>query len=410
MNSRRPLIVLPELLELIIDHRGKTPKKLGGDFSSKGILVLSGKHIKTGKLVNRNQLRYVSEEMYPRWMKVEMKQDDIVMTSEAPLGEVYVLPDDTKYVLGQRLFGLRANPKKIDPHYLAAWLTSSLGRAALQARASGSTVLGIKQSQLVKILVDVPEMATQRVIGSLRKAINHKVTINHQINKTLESIAQTIFKSWFVDFDPVKAKMEGREPEGMAAETAALFPSKLVESELGAIPEGWKPGIVGDVLSLKYGKALKKNDRIDGHYPVYGSGGIVGSHNELLVGGPGIVVGRKGSVGTVYWSDESFYPIDTVFYVDPKEDCPMQYLYFLLIELDLQRLSADSAVPGINRNSIHSQSIVTPTSKILNSFSYLVKSVFDKIANSKRQNETLSRLRDTLLPKLISGEIQIPEE
>src|SRR5699024_2330077 len=145
-------VELYELLTIVIDHRGKTPKKMGfDDFFSKGYPVLSAKHIKNGDLVNLDNLRYGNNEMYKKWMTEEVKKEDIILTSEAPLGETYYIDNDQKYILGQRVFGLRVNKEKVVPKYLEIWLSSLKGQQELFKRASGSTVQGIKQTELLKI-------------------------------------------------------------------------------------------------------------------------------------------------------------------------------------------------------------------------------------------------------------------
>ena len=147
---------IDNLVELIIDYRGKTPKKLGMDWSETGIPALSAKTIKRGKIVRRDAMNFGSEELYSVWMKDEIKKGDILLTSEAPLGELYYLNDDTKYILSQRLFALRVN-SKITSLYLFFYLYSKNGQHLLEARASGSTVQGIRQSELRRIEVIIPE-------------------------------------------------------------------------------------------------------------------------------------------------------------------------------------------------------------------------------------------------------------
>lgn len=138
---------LADLLELVIDHRGKTPNKMGfDDFSTSGVPVLSAKHVKTEGLVDVGSMRFASPELYKKWMKVELQEGDIVLTSEAPMGEVFYVNGERKYLLGQRVFGLRPNKKYVRPKFLAAWLASSEGQKQMAARASGSTVQGIRQS------------------------------------------------------------------------------------------------------------------------------------------------------------------------------------------------------------------------------------------------------------------------
>jgi type I restriction enzyme, S subunit len=142
---------------------------------------------------------------------------------------------------------------------------------------------------------------------------------------------------------------------------------------------------------------------------VYGSNGQVGWHNEKLVNGPGIVVGRKGNPGLVTWAPTDFYPIDTTFYVVPKPRCKsLHFLFYALKEHDLGSLGADSAVPGLNRNMAYMSSQVLPSAAILETFDSQVAPVFERVQKSNEQSYTLAALRDALLPKLLSGELRLP--
>lgn len=147
--------ILDECLELIIDYRGKTPKKLNSDWSLSGIPAISAKNIKEGKLIRPETFKFVDEILYKKWMKDELKSGDIIMTSEAPLGELYFLSSNERYVLSQRLFGLRAN-KRISPYFLYNFLNSPEGRNEIQSRASGTTVFGIRQTELRNVKVTIP--------------------------------------------------------------------------------------------------------------------------------------------------------------------------------------------------------------------------------------------------------------
>ena len=191
MSSNPTKLPLSELLELIIDHRGKTPNKMGfDDFSLSGVPVLSAKHVKTDGLVEVQSMRYASTEMYKKWMTVEVQEGDIILTSEAPMGEVFYIQDDKKYVLGQRVFGLRPNPRLINQKYLAAWLASSEGQRQIAARASGSTVQGIRQAELLKLEIDLPSREEQERIANVRFSLTDKISLNRGINQTLEAMAQ----------------------------------------------------------------------------------------------------------------------------------------------------------------------------------------------------------------------------
>ncbi|NAX39630.1 restriction endonuclease subunit S, partial [Vibrio sp. V26_P1S5P106] len=252
-----------------------------------------------------------------------------------------------------------------------------------------------------------PPLIIQEKIVDFIRAIDRKHTNNSSVNQTLEEMAQAIFKSWFVDFDPVKAKMNGEQPEGMDTATASLFPEKLVESELGLIPEGWGVGELSKLFELHRGFDLPKSKRQDGEYPVYAAGGYHGTHNEFKMEPPGIITGRSGVIGNVYLSLDKYWPLNTTLYVREFRACGPYYAYHLLRSLDLKSLNSGSAVPSLNRNFVHSTNVFHPDSDVLAKFEEIVTPLFEKMVANNEQNKSLSKLRDTLLPKLLSGEIEL---
>ena len=195
--------------------------------------------------------------------------------------------------------------------------------------------------------------------------------------------------------------------DGMDEEIAALFPDRFVESELGEIPKGWEVKTLGALIELAYGKALKADERKNGSIPVYGSNGQVGWHDERLVAGPGIVVGRKGNPGVVTWTHSDFFPIDTTFYVVPTNtNQHLPFLFFALTDQDLPSVSADSAVPGLNRNLAYMNSQLVPDKMVMDEFSNCANAIFARCYRLGEESRVLADLRDKLLPKLVSGEIR----
>ncbi len=263
-----------------------------------------------------------------------------------------------------------------------------------------------------KLLSDVsiyyPALPEQRAIAHILGTLDDKIELNRRMNETLESMARAIFKSWFVDFDPVRAKMQGKQPAGLAPQIAALFPDELVETELGLAPRGWEVAKLGEILELAYGKALKADNRREGSVPVYGSNGQIGWHNEVLVPGPGIVVGRKGNPGVVTWVPTDFFAIDTTFYLVPQTDIiSLYFLFFVLQAQNLGSLSADSAVPGLNRNIAYMNKLIVPSDQVMGLFEEIVRTAFERSYQCTKESRTLATLRDTLLPRLISGELRV---
>ncbi len=277
----------------------------------------------------------------------------------------------------------------------------------LKELSVGSATKFLTKTILNNLPVALPRLEEQERIAELLGALDDRITLLRETNATLEAIAQALFKSWFVDFDPVRAKQEGRAPEGMSDATAALFPDGFEESELGLVPKGWRVVRLDSFVELAYGKALKAENRKAGSVPVYGSGGITGWHNQALVDQTSVIVGRKGTVGSLYWESRPFFPIDTVFYVKSRK--PLTYCYLLLKTLGLDSMNTDAAVPGLNRENVYRLLVTEPPENILAAFDDIASVLRASMDENDQQAQTLAALRDTLLPRLISGQLRLPE-
>ena len=198
----------------------------------------------------------------------------------------------------------------------------------------------------------------------------------------MEQAARLLYKEWFIHL---------------------RFPGYERATIIDSIPEGWERRRIGDIAPFRYGKALKKDNRVPGPYPVYGSSGAVGTHKEALATGPGIIIGRKGNVGSVFWSENDFYPIDTVYYI--KHEHCTTYLYYAL--LYTQFINTDVAVPGLNRDLAHSRELLRPDAKILALFERHTSVIRAQINHLTSHNAALDRARDLLLPRLINGELAV---
>lgn len=178
---------LDDVVNEIIDYRGKTPKKLGADWAEDGVLALSALNIKQGRLVNLGKAKFVSEDLYRRWMKSELDSGDILMTSEAPLGQLYMLTEKKRYCLSQRLFSIRANPMQILPSILYSFLSCHDGQEQINARASGTTVLGIRQAELRQVPVLVPELGVQKQANDILFPLYRQIEMLQKKNANLRT-------------------------------------------------------------------------------------------------------------------------------------------------------------------------------------------------------------------------------
>ncbi|SFM70311.1 restriction endonuclease subunit S [Marinobacter zhejiangensis] len=327
---------------------------------------------------------------------------------------------------------IRARPDqaKALSEYLYYFFLSPRGRHLIGSILRQVAVAGITGADLKKLPIVVPPLGEQAAIAQVLGSLEDKITLNRQINTTLESMAQALFKSWFVDFDPVidnalaagnpipdplQARAQARAALGdqrqpLPESIRNQFPDRFVFTEaLGWVPEGWGVEPIGNLIELAYGKSLPATKRIEGSVPVYGSGGLSGYHNASLVQGPSIIVGRKGTVGSLYWVEEDCFPIDTVFHVANKSHLPLHWVFQALKLVDIKSMGADSAVPGVNRNVVYATKLVVPPEEALGHYSNQVEAIFARCKALRDESSALGSLRDTLLPKLLSGELRVPE-
>ncbi|EGR2024852.1 restriction endonuclease subunit S [Vibrio cholerae] len=409
-------------------------------YTENGYPIIRGSNLSVGlDDFKDHEFVYVPEDVFQRLSRSECKAGDIIFTKKGTLGQTGLIRSEHRfgrYLLSSNQMRLRVDPSKALPEYVYYWVSSQKAINKLIKDSECTGVPKINLAYLKSFPISLPDLGTQKGIVDVLGTLNKKITLNRQINQTLEQMAQTLFKSWFVDFDPVidnaldagffeqdwpipdelqhraEARKAVRESEGfkpLPDEVRQLFPDAFEESELGWVPKGWGVQRLDVTLDLAYGKALKKTDRIDGDVPVYGSGGVNGTHNVSIVDGPGIIVGRKGTVGSLYWEPNNFYPIDTVFYVKPKSGYSMEYCYELLKTLGLEHMNTDAAVPGLNRNNAYRLVSAKPTPELIELFTQNASVYRSRISHCCSESNTLTKLRDTLLPKLISGELRLDE-
>lgn len=346
---------------------------------------------------------------------------------------------DQKYCIGRGLAAIRGRNGYPTP-YVKAVLETYLPK--LLAAATGSTFPNVSKDLINNIPVSVLPVENACNISKLIELQEEKVFTNNQINQTLEQMAQALFKSWFVNFEPVKAKMAvleagGSQEDAMLAAmtaisgkdddalvvferehpeqyaelkaTAELFPSAMQDSELGNIPVTWELGKLQDLLVLQRGFDLPSSARKDGEFPLIAASGPNGTHNVAMAKAPGVITGRSGVLGKVYLTLEDYWPLNTTLWVKEFKRATPCYAYELLRLLDMKAFNAGSAVPSLNRNHIHSLSYPLPPMALVNLFESSALLLHQRAHVNLKHSQSLALLRDTLLPKLLSGEITLPE-
>lgn len=259
MSSEWPMALLEELT----DGTGITYGVVKpGDECEKGVLFIRGGDVVAGR-IQKSQLRTITKEVSQQYSRTLLKGGELLVSLVGNPGEVAIVPEALAGANIARQVGLvRIDQKKADPNYIQYFLRSKAGRDVLLSHSKGSVQQVINLKDLKSVRIPLPSLSLQRAISCFMQAIDDRITLLRETNATLEAIAQTLFKSWFVDFDPVRAKAEGRQPEGMDLPTAALFPDGFEDSELGPIPKGWNIVSVGDVAEVVKGKSYSSKDLV----------------------------------------------------------------------------------------------------------------------------------------------------
>lgn len=277
------------------------------------------------------------------------------------------------------------NTDKVDPKFLFY----SICKRDFASMNVGSAVPSMTVNILNDIQISYPKnIEDQRRIASILSSLDRKIELNNKINADLEEMAQAIFKNWFVDFEPFKD-------------------GKFVDSELGMIPEGWKVGTLEDLITIKYGKDHKKLE--DGTFPVYGSGGLMRFVNSWLYDGESVLIPRKGTLDNIMYVCEKFWTVDTMFFSVPKMDYVMKYVYNYIKRFDFSKMNEGTSVPSNTAARLNKMPILIPTHEILEMYDETLCPIYNKRKMKDKESRTLSLLRDTLLPRLMSGELEVPE-
>ena len=405
-------VTLGEITNLVIDYRGKTPLKLGSSWSDSGYRALSAKNIKTGQIVAEDSIRFVDEELYRKWMKDEVKKGDILITSEAPFGQIYYWDSDEKIVLSQRLFDVRLNDE-VCHKYVYYFMTSHRYQKDLEGRATGTTVTGLRQPELLKSTILLPPLSAQRSISSILSSLDRKIELNNKINADLEEMAQAIFKNWFVDFEPFKD-------------------GKFVDSELGMIPEGWKVGRLDEIADVVGGSTPSKAKPeyytqkgiawltpkdLSNHPAVYTSRGVIditeegyNSTSTKLMPKGTILFTSRAPIGYISIAQNDICTNQGFKSLVPKKagTCFL-YCFLKYVTPEIENKSTGSTFKEASGSLMKSLQVIMPEQKVFEDFETIVSPLFARIESLEKENSRLSLLRDTLLPRLMSGELEVPE-
>ncbi len=393
------------------------------DFRDSGVPLLRLKGVE-GDYVTLDGCNYLDSEMVARkWNHFRVDVGDLLISTSASLGRVSVVTRESAG--GVPYTGLiRFRPK--DSRLLAGYLKAFLGSAAFveqaESMASGSVIRHFGPSHIRQMAILLPPIDQQRQIGQLASLLDERLRLLRQTNATLESIAQALFKSWFIDFDPVRAKAEGREPEGMDTATAALFPAKFEESALGAIPRGWRASKAGDVFRITMGQSPpgETYNQEGVGLPFYQGRADFGFRFpdvRVYCTAPtrharegDILVSVRAPVGDVNVALESCAIGRGVAAVG-LDGAPSFALYSMKALRDrfAEYESHGTVFGSINKKQFEALPCVIPSPEVLAAFTCTAGALDDRVRVNELQVRSLTEARDSLLPRLISGKLRLPE-
>lgn len=393
---------LIDILETLIDYRGKTPRKV-----SFGIPLITAKIVKNGRIETPSE--FLPIEDYEGWMvRGFPKIGDVLLTTEAPLGEVAQVNEE-RIALAQRIVCLRGKKDVLDNTFLKYYFLSPKGKAKLKAKETGTTVTGIKQSELREVLVDYPSYNVQKQITSILSSLDEKIELNRCINENLEQQAQALFKSWFVDFEPFKDE-------------------KFVDSEFGMIPEGWK--IVETNKFMRISKEsinpTKNPNRLYTHYsipafdeaslPILQYGNEIKSNKQKVLDNMTLVSKLNPRIKRVWFIDKACEnAICSTEFIPYLSLNNSPYFLYCYLNSDIFYDSIMSTVNGATGSHQRFQAndtlkyLFPYNEEVIYKFNVIVSGILKQRSRLIKENQKLSQLRDTLLPRLMSGELRLSE-
>jgi len=339
-------------------------------------------------------IRYPSIDTYCSEPKKIANSSEILFSVRAPVGDINIA--NQKICIGRGLASLNAfNGENIFLFYLLHYLKQEI------LNSEGGTVFGsINRADLEDIKVNLPPPSEQRAIASMLSSLDDKIDLLHRQNKTLEDMAETLFRQWFVEF-------EFPDENGNPYKSSG---GEMVDSELGEIPKGWECNKLDTIIQICSGKRPNAKSDIctnDYYFPIVGASKTMGYTNEYLYNEPVLIIGRVGTHGVVQRYDSKVYPSDNTLVIKSRY---YYYAYTILSKIDYNSMNVGSTQPLITQTNIKSQDMIIPNEEILINFESTISIFYELIKKNENQNRILSEIRDTLLPKLMSGEIRVPIE
>ena len=421
-----PNVPLPDLLSLIVDNRGRTVPA-----TSSGIPLIATDCIKEDALYPvRQNLRYVSKETYETWFRGHPEPGDVILVNKGTPGRVCQVPAPVDFCIAQDMVSLRPKPGVVDSDYLLAALRSPNFKEQVEGLHVGMVIPHLKKADFPHLQIPLPPLSIQQPIGRIYCDLSRKIESNRQIGRTLEELSAALFRSWFVDFDPVVAKAAGRQPAYVRPDLAALFPATFQDSPLGPIPHGWRTRPVTEVVEFNPIRRLAKgkpapyldmqNVPTDSALPAnwairsHGSGMKFQNGDTLMARITPCLENGKTAFVNALADDEVGWGSTEFIVMRPLAPLPLEYGYFLARSDDFRahaiaNMTGSSGRQRVAANCFEQFLVTEPPKEIAAAFGNIVAPFMRTMKANVEESRTLAALRDTLLPKLLSGELRVKQ-
>jgi type I restriction enzyme S subunit len=414
-NNHMPATIpLSETTKFIVDNRGRTAPT-----AERGIPLIATNCISNQRLYPAYEnLRYVSQETYENWFRSHPQPWDIILTNKGSQnGAICLVPDPVDFVIAQDMVALRADENIIDPLFLFAVLRSPDVQRQIKNLDVSGVIPHFKKTDFDKLFLPYPARHVQESIGRIYFDLCAKIELNRRMNATLESMARALFQSWFVDFDPVRAKLDGRPPAALDPATAALFPAHFDHKAEGVVPTGWRATTLGEVIEISDSKRIplsgREREARKGKYPYHGAASVMDYVDDFLFDGIYALMGEDGSVinedGTpvlqYVWG--KFWVNNHAHVLRGKNGISTEHLLLHLKGSNIAPFVNGAVQPKLNQGNMNRIPFMLPPPEIGQAFAKAIEPLFAQIRANTDQSRTLATLRDTLLPKLLSGKLSV---
>lgn len=399
-------------------YSGGTPSTKKANYWNGDICWITPKDLSNhnSRFIKRGE-RNISDEGLSNSSAILLPKDAIIISSRAPIG--YIAIASNPFATNQGCKTLVCDKDLVNPIYIYYLIKANV--RLLESLSTGSTFSEISASTLKKISFQIPNLEEQNYITHILGTLDEKIELNRQMNKTLEGMARAIFKSWFIDFDPVYAKAEGRKPFGMDEETAALFPDEFEDSELGMIPKGWSYKSITNCAIIKYGAPFSSkmfNDKKIG-YPLIRIRDLESYKpaifteerlpKDTIVKSGDIIVGMDGKFSVTIWYGENSLLNQRVCLFEPLENVSSAFLRFSIERpiMFFEKTNVGTTIIHLSKSNIETIRILIPDNEVMTKYQILTDDINKSLIINHKENQLLTEIRDLLIPKLISGELRI---